>query len=394
MCCSTYNIDVSLLIDYPHLKFDLDLTHTLSGMTWNLPSQALAPHGLLASTLVTLVKDSIFPKSSIDALIRYLCLQRGLQPSCLALSHITRMFSQLGLDVSRPLNDLKLALDNTPHDVALQDLFDVWEDRNAEWNLDDTIIHLLVAKIREKPVDNDFFELTFPRMSKHLYPLLMLVSSSSALKTCPVLVPSTWSPDAPQEHSSQSALHPQAILNNPWDFLFLFDVEERGTCAISDSLVLLLPQWLWIRHMFSSGCSESKSRVAHMPRWMTRKVLLAILYSLRGELVVNLDKEDAMIILKHASELNLCSVEYEPVEPFTQLLASSNELCFSKLTKLNCFGQLELSHHLRMQRKTEEILAFIADSLTTLIGSEVLQLSPELYTLVWAYVHPTGRPRM
>ena len=375
-----HNLNLSLLIDYSLLKFDLDLTHTLSGTTWNLPSAVLGPHGILAPTLAALVKESPFPKSSIDALIRYLCLHRAEDLSCVVFSHIIRMFSLLGLDMDRPLNDLKLALENMAHDVALQGIIDVWEDKHADWKLTDTIMHLLVAKVRQGPIgDETFINLVYPRMNERLFPLCLFMSSSSHLKS-PQAVSWSWNPMAPMEHSSQSATKPEDILKSPSDFLLVLEVEDGHVRAISDSLLLLLPQWLWIRHMFLSGCSESKTRVAHMPQWMTRKVLLAILYSIRGQLVANLTPEDAVIILEYASELNLRSLEDEPLEPFKSLLLNAHALCFPYLTAMNCFGQLKTAHRLKMQAKTEEILTYMVQNLPHL--ESFLALTPELTALL------------
>ena len=374
---STHDFNLSLLIDYPHLKFDLDLTHTLSGTTWNLPSAVLGPHGIMAPALATLVKNSTFPKSSIDALIRYLCLQGTEDLSCVDFSHIVRMFSQLRLDMDRPLNDLKLVLENMPHDVALQGIIDVWEDKHADWKLNDTIMHLMAAKVRKGPIgDETFINLLYPSMNDPT--LCFLLFSPIQLKS-PQAASWTWNPMAPREHSSQSAANPQDILKSPSDFLFVLEVADGHVAAISDSLILLLPQWLWIRRMFSSGCSESKTRVAHMPHWMTRKVLLAILYSIRGQSVTNLTRKGALTILEYASELNLRSVENDPLEPFTRLLSNAHALCFPKLTVRNCFGQLNTAHRLKMQSETEEIITYMVQKLPHLEPSSLL--TPELAAL-------------
>ena len=383
--------DVSLLLNYPHLKFDLDLTHTLSGVSWNLPSAILAPHGILASTLATLVKDSPFPKSSIDVLLGYLCLQSSLKPTCIGFSHLFRMLGDLELNVDRPLNDLKLALDDMPYEAALDGLIDVWDDLDAAWNLDDTIVHLLVAKVRQKPIDEEFVKRVYPPLSEHLFSLFLFISGSNKLKTPPIAVARTWTM-APVEHSSKSALKPQAILKNQADFLFMFDVESDGVRAISDSLVLLLPQWLWIRRMFASGGSSSKSRVIHVPQWMTRKALLAILYSLRSESVDNLAKEDAMVILEHASELSLCSLENEPLEPFTRLLSASHDICFPEETNSISPAEMERSYQLDLQIKSDEILAHITSHLTRQSGIKFSQLSSTLYQVVYAHLQASTAP--
>ena len=384
----THDIDVSLLLNYPHLKFDLDITHTLSGTTWNLPSQALTPQGFLAATLATLVKDSPFPKSSIDALLGYLCLQSALSLTCIDFSHIIHIFSQLKIPAARPLNDLKLALDDMPYEVALEGIIDVWEDQDTSWNLEDPIIHLLVAKIRTKPTDKTFIKRMFPRLTEHLFSLCLFISGYGTLNTCIEMVRWRWRPMDPEGHSSQTAANPQDILKNPSTFLFVFETESNGVGAISDSLFLLLPQWLWIRHMFSSGCSESKTRVAHLPHWMTRTVLLPILYSLRGrELSPKLPSEVAMVILEHASELNLCTHDDRLLAPFKQLLVSVRKICFPPVTNSNCFDLLKLYHQHNRERDTREILGFIARSLPSIGASALVKLSPELYTLLYEHLH-------
>ena len=377
-------IDHTILIDYPHHTFDLTLQHGLSGTSWNLPLQIARQLGIATETLISTVKNSSLPESSIGAFIRYLCLStpdpQPSRQSIVRFSHISHLLVLIGLDTDHVLNDLDRALLNMPYEDAIHGLLDVWIDDVVEWSLDNALIHVLVARIRSGQIDK-FTEISTTRLSTRIFPLCMFVSSSRELVPCPKdPSPREWRPEGPAESvipsSEISSVHPSAS-----DMIFIIKLDESSSLMISESLVVLLPQWLWIRRMFESGGSEAKTRACHLPAWLNHRIFMAILRTLRGY-HPRLGQEDALALLEHAAELDLSNSLRAPLEPFVKLLSRAKDTCFPPITEENCLSHLDGYHRLGMTVELNQTLEFIVSVMSSLTGDQIFRISPELIIMI------------
>ena len=381
----TTPIDHTILIDYPHHKFDLTLQHGLSGTSWILPSQIADQLGIAPETLASTIKNSNLPESSIDAFIRYLCLStpdpRPDRLSIVKFSHFTHLLTVLGLDKDHLFNDLRRAVSNMPYEDAIHGLLDVWTDDLVAWDLEQLFIHVVVARIRLSRLSDTFTEISTTRLSKRVLPLCMFVSSSDALIPCPEdPAPREWRPAGPTEEILKSTAI-SSFHSSAHEMTFVMKLDEVNSVRISESLVVLLPQWLWIRRMFETGVSEAKTRVCHLPTTLTSRAFLAILRALRGYRS-ELEQEDALVLLEHASELDLSTLDGAPVEPFSKLLSRARDICFPEITKKNCLANLEGYRRLRMKAELKETLKFVVSVMHSLTGDQIFKISPDLYKLI------------
>lgn len=382
-------IDFTSLINHSNYKFPLVVSHNLSGRSWSLPLEIPASFACPAEELKAVVSVSPLPDASIEALLRYLCF--GLPKSdsprhlCSLFYHVVVLFRQLGLETSRLLSDFEThAVKPLDQQTAIEALIDAATDKIVSAALTDPFIQLLVARVRLQPIGDAVTQTIFTRADNHrLHDLYKYLHGSFDLVPfAEDLRAPTWKIKLPTEQTSPSAL--------PSTFSFILNsgdnVKEE---IISDSLTLLLTQWPWVYNLMKSDMQDAKKLCAEMEPPMTRNALLAILHTLRGQKVLNLDPRDASVIMECAPLLNLCSVVdnvRQPLPLFAGLLQGAHDACFPQTDISNCLEQLVMaSSFFGLEAKKSELLDFIAAALATdaIKATQLLMvLSEELLVLV------------
>lgn len=86
-------------------------------------------------------------------------------------------------------------------------------------------------------------------------------------------------------------------------------------------IFLLYHKWNWFRRLMKvKECEEARSRIIHLPSWVTPKILAAILECLVSTLMTILSPKDACTLLEFRDELELVDVDQKPHPPFKPLI--------------------------------------------------------------------------
>lgn len=103
------------------------------------------------------------------------------------------------------------------------------------------------------------------------------------------------------------------------DVLFL--LEDCTSVARAKDIHMYL-RWTWFRRMMHlKDFEEARTRIVHLPSWVTPNICTAVLDSVMGEFEGELTDEEACTVLINGGELDLVNLEGEPYPPFSTLLA-------------------------------------------------------------------------
>lgn len=116
----------------------------------------------------------------------------------------------------------------------------------------------------------------------------------------------------------------------------LFVVAGHSSVAIARTLHLY-HRWQWFRRLIDlKECEESKTRIVHMPPWVTVNICTAILDSVMGEFQSELSAEEACTVREFGAELDVCDFDDAPKFPFTSL----HTYCIDSVTKVSRDAEL------------------------------------------------------
>ena len=170
--------------------------------------------------------------------------------------------------------------------------------------------------------------------------LLMMVSGPSLVSSLPEI-----------EIVPRDRFEPIINLHDPSDFLALYSTNfaivhpSYGTIGVCGWLLYI--HWPWFKRLIDSGLQESKSRIITLPQdSFTLTGLLSILLVLQFGYpnVGRLSLEDAVSILKHASQYDLIGLDDTVLPQVAPLIEACEAMVFPPLTTENCWNQLGLAH--------------------------------------------------
>ena len=373
--------DLSSLINNDHFPRDLTIKH--GSQEWNLPLEVVKDlypsfDGLELNKLI-----KPFPSSSVEALIGRmlgkplpdaLCID-----SCRIWSHVIYLWRAIDAQSSPVLNNFKSsALPSLPDPVACDVLMALWNDTTTNWTEHDPFVLSLTRHIK-KNCFKTFSKLLLSQISLHnvalslsMVELLVEDEAAAAIKVDDTGLTAKHLEKTPVPENGEL----EALLVKPTDFLFTFDTADDPYVVVGDTRYLYT-RWRWFKRLIDSGSEEAKKRTAKMPDWMSSTLLLAIVGHVHEEWFNEvLSVSDALELLEHRREFDICDADDEPVAPFVALYDHCMTVVFHEVSRDNVLEQMANYQRLGMDSKVGELLSLVVSGQYQFDGMKLLKALP------------------
>lgn len=403
-----YTSDLSSLLTSP-IAHNLVITHAASKRSWNLHSDVLACHAGLETKdrirkLESTLQSSPLPASSIHALIQYLYFKSidtsDFDKACTETCHVIALCEAIGLDTRYLVNELATRIvAKMSNEAVCHQLLSAWFNKDIEWNETSAVIVILVERIRKHSPASTFLSsfdsvdlsgMLPSRIAKRTALITHLISPATPLKQ-PTL--STFPPTIPDvslsivgKTSSKSTheKNPAKYLRSDTDYAFCIQDNRHAGFVIANGWKLY-PRWQWFARLVNAGLEEAKTRIIHMPAWMTSNTLLAILSAPHGTAhtqMTHLAVEEMTSILQHGKELGLLDSAGNAAPVFKILVKRCCDKVLEPLSNANCFKMLNRLVQIGMEDKVEEALSYISTHKDNLSIKNIILLDAELIEIL------------
>ena len=379
--------DLSSLID-SDLPHDLTIKH--SSRKWNLPLSIVTDlhPSFDGPELNKLIK--IFPASSVEALIGRM-LGKQLPDavcvdSCRIWSHVSYMWRAIDCETNPVLNYFVFSvLPYLPDDVACNSLIDIWNDEKTNWAQDDLIVLYMARHVKNSCLKM-FSTLLLSQLStRNMELALAMIDMPNEDEDCS---------NEGEEELGLAAIHlkktplPESgdletLLALPTDFVFVLGTIDDPYAIVGD-MRYLYTRWRWFKRLIEVGGEEKKNRIARMPVWMSMSVLRAILGHIHEEWFDEvLSVSDALELLEHRHEFDICDADDEPIDPFVALYDHCMTVVFHDVSRNNLLEQIVNYQRLGMDSKVASLLSLVATGKYEFGALELIKaLSLDLLALV------------
>ena len=349
--------DASNLLDPSGLIHDLEITHNASKSTFKLFRSVIDRHmqpplsSSPSSLLQNLIPTSTLPISTIRRFLEYIYFKPLDETDSSKLIALAWMYKKVyGKEdpiILKALQDqIYRETDSAVHNL----LISAWMDTSGPFELDEAslVVAMMLPKVQQNRLA---FKLAFDaEVTKHASNLHLILSRMTFLLIM-VFGPSLDSALPEIENVPRDRFEPIINLNDTPDFLALYSTNfaivhpSYGTIGVCGWLLYI--HWPWFKRLIDSGLQESKSRIITLPQDSFTPVgLLSILLVLQigSPKVDPLSLEDAVSILKHASQYDLIGLDDTVLPQVAPLIEACETMVFPPLTTENCWNQLRLAH--------------------------------------------------
>lgn len=376
--------DYSAMIDNDMLPGDLLLTHEDSGKTWLVHEYLLSAtwRQLRMNHLSAAIRNSKLPLHLVDAFIRLLHhapVFEDLERKDSLMLHWSMLF--LARESGLPWPTLFPKFYSLMSKVSTKELCEsflrAWNDPTTPWSQED--FTLITAGFRIGHTCLETFQTLHASYSSEscrehaelLEFILECANIPSPLQVDSYTEPRgllaeqiVWFPLRPSPHSQhtwtysiedlfvQAAQNPaeaEALrredeqlegepipripsdqLNALFHSMTLFVLTSAPVATLVHTITTFL-RWNWFRRLMSvKWCEEARTRVVHLPDWVTPNMCTAILESVVAECQVQMTAVEVCTLQEFGHELELFTEEGLPIPPFERL----QKYCENKLTKI------------------------------------------------------------
>ena len=354
--------DLSSLINNELFLNDLNINH--GSQKWSLPLDLVTDlhPSFKRSEFCELIKT--LPSTSVDALIGRILgkplLNAPSVESCRIWSHAIYAWRAIDAGNNPVLKDFKSSvIPSLPDHVACNALIIIWNDENIRWAVDDPFILSLTRQVK-KQYFKMFSALLLSQhsarnmeLSLSMVELLVEDSEVSALEDHVRGLTAIHLEKTPFPKSDVL----ETLLAKPTDFMFSLKTAKDPYVVIGDTRYLYT-RWKWFKRLMDFGGEETKNRTAKMPDWMSMNVLRSILGYVHEEWFDKvLSVSDALVLLEHRHEFDICDADDKPIAPFEGLYSYYMDVVFHKVTRHNVLEQIANCQRLGMKSKVLELFA-------------------------------------
>ena len=357
--------DLSPLINNDIFPNDLIIKH--GSQKWKIPLDIVTDlhPSFKELKLNKLIKP--FPTASVDALIRRM-LGKPLPnaqdiDSCRIWSHVIYLWRLID-DEENPILEefICFIIPSLPDPVACNTLLDIWNDAATNRTENDPIILSLARHVKDQCLKT-FSKLLLSQHSPRNTELALNMIERHDEDTI-ISEPEFNELGLVAKHLEKTPIPEkgelEALLAKPTDFLFTFDTDDVPYVMIGDTRYLYT-RWKWFKRLMDFGGEEKKKRIAKMPEWMSLSVLCAILGHVHEEWFNEvLSVSDALELLEHRHEFDICDADDNPIDPFGELYEHCIDVVFHEVTQDNVLEQIVNYQRLGMVSEVGPLLSLVA----------------------------------
>ena len=376
--------DLSSLINNDLFNLEITIGDGSESGEWKLPLDIVTDlyPSFNGRELNKLIKP--FPSSTVHALVgrmfgkplpNAICVD-----SCRIWSHVIYLWRAVDAENNFPLfNFIYSLVPQLPSPVACNLLLDMWNDEKTSWTLDDPIMIHLAWQVKI------FGEIHFSE----------LLATHNSDRNIALGLAIKGLPKARRYSAQENRLVVKPVaeplsfkllsrLEKPTDFMFIVPTPKTVRNALVGGMRYLYTRWMWFKRLMDFGGEEKKNRTAKMPAWMSMSLLRAVLGHIHEEWFDEaLAVSDALALLEHRQEFDICDADDKPVAPFVALYDHCMAVVFHEVSRDNILEQLANYQHLGMKPKVMELLALIASGHFKFRVDELVKpLSLELWSLL------------
>ena len=356
-------------------RFPYDFTIKNDSREWNVPLDIVTDlyPGFDGPKLQELIKP--FPTLTVDAFMgRMLGKQLPdalCADSCRIWSHVIYLWRAVDAESNPVLqNFIDSVIPGMPTSLACDAFLDAWKDEKTKWTADDVIVRHLARHAKKSCHRHFSVTRTYDRNMEAALAISVLVDIAQIDPMAQELARKPVKQRTMKEFERK-------LKKRPTRFVFTFSSPgEVGKIQVGDARYLYV-RWRWFKRLMDVDCHEKLNRIAEMPEWMSMASLRAILGCVHQERFTEvLSVSDALELLEHRQEIDICDADDTPVAPFVELYGHCMAVVFHQVTPTNIAGQLINYQRLGMVSKVGTLLSLVANGEYQLDASELIKALP------------------